>query len=73
MNDQKVKVTKDMTIGEIRAMGPVANEIMDGIFGEGCFGCANSKTKSLEFGASMHGKDPDQVVELLNEKLNKNA
>lgn len=71
LKGQKVNVTKDMPIGEIRSLGPVANEIMDSIFGPGCFSCPNSKTKTLEFGATMHGKDPDQVVELLNEKLNK--
>ncbi|MDT3700726.1 MAG: DUF1858 domain-containing protein [Thermincola sp.] len=65
------KVTKDMTIGEIRALGPEANAIMDGIFGPGCFSCPNSKTKSLEFGATMHGKDPEKVIEELNKVLNK--
>lgn len=70
MSEQKIRVTKDMTIGEIRSLGPAANEIMDSIFGEGCFGCPNSKTKTLEFGATVHGKDPDQVVRALNEKLN---
>lgn len=65
------KVTKDMTIGEIRALGPEANAIMDGIFGPGCFSCPNSKTKSLEFGATMHGKDPAKVIEELNKVLNK--
>lgn len=70
MKAQKVEVTKDMTIGEIRSLGPAANEIMDSIFGPGCFSCPNSKTKSLEFGASMHGKDPDQVVEQLNKTIN---
>ncbi|HWI55381.1 MAG TPA: hypothetical protein VNT57_06790 [Desulfobacteria bacterium] len=68
---EKIRVTKDMTIGEVRALGPVANEVMDGIFGPGCFGCPNSSTKSLEFGATVHGKDPDQVVDELNHKLNK--
>ena len=70
MSGEKVRVTKDMTIGEIRALGQVANEIMDGVFGPGCFSCPNSKTKTLEFGASIHGKDPDQVVEELNKRLN---
>jgi len=69
MKAQKVKITKDMTIGEIRSLGPAANEIMDSIFGPGCFSCQHSKTKSLEFGASVHGKDPDKVVELLNKTL----
>lgn len=72
MEDKKITVTKDMTIGEIRDLGPAANEIMDGVFGPGCFSCPNSKTKTLEFGATMHGKDPDKVVEQLNKRLNEN-
>lgn len=70
MKRQKIMISKDMTIGEIRALGPEANEVMDGVFGPGCFSCPHSKTKSLEFGATVHGKDPDEVVELLNKKLN---
>lgn len=65
-----VHVSKYMTIGEIRDLGPVANEVMDKVFGPGCFGCPNSKTKTLEFGATIHGKDPDAVVQELNERLN---
>lgn len=68
--NKPVHVTKYMTIGEIRALGPVANEVMDKVFGPGCFGCPNSKTKTLEFGATVHGKDPDAVVQELNERLN---
>lgn len=69
---EKIVVTKDWKIGDIRELGPEANAIMDSIFGPGCFGCPNSKTKTLEFGATVHGKDPDLVVERLNEALAKN-
>lgn len=68
MSDRRT-VSKDMTIGEIRALGPKANEIMDEIFGPGCFRCEHSKTKSLEFGATVHGKDPEQVLERLNKEI----
>jgi len=70
MSSRKINITKDMTIGEIRSLGPAANEIMDGIFGAACFSCPNSRTKTLEFGATVYGKDPDQVVGLLNKRLN---
>ncbi len=63
------KVTKDMTIGEIRSLSPRTNEVMNQIFGPGCFQCPNSKTKTIEFGAQMHGKDVDKVVEDLNRVL----
>lgn len=63
------KITKYWTIGEIRALGAEANEVMDKVFGPGCFGCVNSKTKTLEFGATVHGKDPDAVVDELNDRV----
>ena len=68
---EKTIVTKDWKIGDIRALGPEANEVMDSIFGPGCFGCPNSKTKTVEFGSTIHGKDPDKVVEKLNQVLSK--
>lgn|GEM_PF-841395 len=67
---EKIIITKNMTIGEIRELGSEANKIMDDIFGPGCFSCPHSKTKSLEFGATVHGKDVDNVIECLNRKLN---
>ena len=63
------KVTRDTKIGEILAMGPEAQQVMNKVFGPGCFGCVNSKTKTLEFGAKMHGHDPEQVAKELNEVL----
>lgn len=62
-------ITRDWLIGEIRELGPEANKVMDKVFGPGCFGCPNSKTKTIEFGATVHGKDPDAVIKELNEVL----
>lgn len=63
-------ITRDWTIGEIRDLGEDANKVMDTVFGPGCFGCANSKTKTIEFGATVHGKDVDAVLKELNELHN---
>lgn len=65
------EITRDTKIGEILAMGPEVLEVMNKVFGPGCFGCVNSKTKTIEFGATMHGHNPDQVVHDLNEALAK--
>lgn len=64
------QITRDTKIGEILAMGPKAQEIMNKVFGPGCFGCVNSKTKTIEFGATIHGQDPEQVIADLNEAVN---
>ncbi|MHB8170648.1 MAG: DUF1858 domain-containing protein [Thermincolia bacterium] len=60
-------ITKDMTIGKIREVNPRADEVLGKFFGPGCFACPNSKTKTIEFGASMHGRNVDEVVRELNE------
>lgn len=62
-------ITADWLIGDIRDLGPEANRVMDKVFGPGCFGCANSKTKTIEFGATVHGKDVGTVLKELNEVL----
>lgn len=64
------EITRDWTIGEIRDLGENANKVMDKVFGPGCFGCPNSKTKTIEFGATMHGKDVDAVLKELNDLHN---
>lgn len=69
MMENTERVTRDWTIGAIRELGPEANQVMDKVFGPGCFGCPNSKTKTIEFGATVHGKDVDTVLAELNEVL----
>lgn len=63
----KQEITKDMTIGHIREINPRANEVLTKFFGPGCFKCPNANTKSIEFGATMHGQDVNKVVKELNE------
>jgi len=65
------KITRETPIGVILAQGSKAQEVMSQVFGPGCFGCPNSKTKTLEFGATMHGHDPEEVARKLNEALEK--
>jgi hypothetical protein len=62
-------VTSDWLIGDIRELGTEANQVMDKVFGPGCFGCPNSRTKTIEFGATVHGKDVTTVLKELNQVL----
>lgn len=66
------EVTRDTIIGDIREKVPGGNDVLTKVFGPGCFGCPNSKTKTIEFGCRMHGKDVDAIVSELNENI-KNA
>lgn len=63
-----VRVTKDMTIGEIINIDiNLAGVLMGG--GMYCVGCPASQGESLEEAAAVHGIDPDLLLERLNAYL----
>ncbi len=69
----KKRITKKMTFSEIMEKNPKAVEIL---FEKGmhCIGCPMSQMETLEEGCLVHGLNPDEIVEELNEKLKeKNA
>ena len=60
-----VKITKDMTIGEILKI----NQNMAGVLMAGgmhCIGCPASQGESLEEAAMVHGIDVDVLLARLN-------
>lgn len=60
-----VKITKDMTIGEILKI----NQNMAGVLMAGgmhCIGCPASQGESLEEAAMVHGIDVDLLLTRLN-------
>jgi len=64
-----VKVTKDMTIGElIRSFPQVAPILMQ--VGMHCLGCPSAQAESLGEAAMVHGLDADLLVEKINAFLN---
>lgn len=60
-----MKITKDMTIGEIVRNYPESIEILMS-FGMGCVGCPSSQGESLEEAAMVHGMNLDELLEALN-------
>ena len=63
-----LKVSKDMTIGEIINVDVnLAGVLMGG--GMYCIGCPASMGESLEEAAMVHGIDPDLLLERLNAYL----
>ncbi|MEW6663516.1 MAG: DUF1858 domain-containing protein [Bacillota bacterium] len=70
--EQNKPIHRDMTIGKIREICPGADAVLARFFGPGCFACPNSRTKSIEFGASVHGQDVEEVVEELNRLMQEN-
>jgi hybrid cluster-associated redox disulfide protein len=61
-----MKITKDMTIGEIIRTNPNAAQILMG-FGMGCIGCPASQAETLEEASQVHGMDINKLVDALNQ------
>ncbi len=60
-----MKLTKDMTIGQILRERPEAAEILME-FGMGCLGCPSSLAESLEDAAIVHDIDIDELMDALD-------
>ena len=59
-------VTKEMTIGELLRLNENVIPVLMGI-GMHCIGCPASLGESIEEACYVHGIDPDELVERLNE------
>ena len=60
------KVTKDMLIGQLITLDPnIAPILMRA--GMHCLGCPSSQMESLEEAAMVHGIEPQELVDRLND------
>lgn len=59
-------ITRDTVIGEVLEIKPGAIEVIRKYFGEGCFTCPGINMESIDFGAMMHGVDPQQIIDEIN-------
>lgn len=65
------KVTKDTMIGELLYINPdIAPMLYD--IGMHCLGCPSSQMETIAQAAIVHGKDPDDLVEDINNFLQYN-
>lgn len=60
-----MKITKDMTIGEIVRNFPESVAILMN-FGMGCVGCPSAQAETLEEAAMVHAMNVDELLEALN-------
>ncbi len=63
---KKVVFHKDMTIGEVLEINPLARGIFMG-FGMHCFGCPVSQMETLEEASGVHGVELNFLLQKLNE------
>lgn len=61
-----MKITKEMTIGEVIRANPRAAQILMG-FGMGCVGCPSAQMETLEEASQVHGMDIKKMLEALNQ------
>ncbi len=65
-----MKVTKDMIIGEILDMdNTTAPFFLE--MGMHCLGCPSARGETLEQACAVHGVNPDELVEKINQHLSK--
>lgn len=64
-----VKVTKEMTIGQLLSVAPMTAPILMEM-GMHCLGCPSAQAESLEEAAMVHGLDADVLIEKINASLN---
>lgn len=60
-----MKMTKEMTIGQVIRAEPKAAQILMS-FGMGCIGCPSSQAETLEEASMVHGINIDKLLEALN-------
>ena len=64
-----MEITKETVIGEILDTDPsTAPFFLE--MGMHCLGCPASRGESIEDACMVHGVDPDELVQKLNEHLN---
>lgn len=66
------KITKDMGIMDIVTGYPETLEVF-AQYGMGCIGCAAARFENLEAGARVHGIDVDEMVNAMNQIIEKSA
>ena len=64
-----IKLTKDMTIGQLIGSYPQVAPILMQV-GMHCLGCPSAQAESLEEAAMVHGLDADLLMEKINAFLN---
>ncbi len=59
------KITKETTLHKAIKQSPGALKVFDS-YGMGCKSCSAGKTETVEWGATMHGVEPDELLRKLN-------
>jgi hybrid cluster-associated redox disulfide protein len=72
MKKEKIKITKDILIGELVETYPQLAKVLVEDYGFHCIGCMAAGMETLEEGAQVHGfnkKQIDEIVKKLREMV----
>jgi hybrid cluster-associated redox disulfide protein len=58
----KIKITKDISMGELIEKVPQSISIIQKYFHGGCYQCPGMKMETLEMAALLHGHDINKIV-----------
>jgi hybrid cluster-associated redox disulfide protein len=65
MKKEKVKITKDILIGDLVEVYPELAKVMVEDYGFHCIGCMAAGMETLEEGASVHGLNKKEIKEMV--------
>jgi len=67
MKKQKVKITKDIMIGELVENYPKLGRILMEEYGFHCIGCMAAGMETLEEGATVHGMNKKEILKMVTD------
>lgn len=67
---QIIEITPDMLIGDVIMAYPEAGQVMREM-GIHCVGCHGAAWESIEEGSAIHGIDPREICDKINETIKK--
>ncbi len=57
-----ISISGESLIGDVIEQLPGAADVIEKYFGNGCFTCPGIRMESINFGATMHGVNAEDVV-----------
>ena len=67
MTKQKIKITKDIMIGDLVGNYPELGKVLMEEYGFHCIGCMAAGMETLEEGATVHGMNSKEIKKLVDD------
>lgn len=66
MAEQKIKITKDIMIGDLVENYPTLGKVLVEEYGFHCIGCMAAGMETLEEGAMVHGMNSKEIKKMVD-------